>query len=854
MSDRRTIARNTVFNALGRLWEAAAGIGLTIYMIDRVGLEGFGLWSLVAVFTGYAALFDFGVSSAFTKFIASFATRGDRKGVSAVVSTGVYFYALLGVIIVALGWPLIDVLIAGTLKIMYALNPGHTQVIASNVRWEEARSLLRGALLLFAAGNCAAPFSALQSGLQRMGLANAIGFASSIVKVVATAFFLEAGMGVLGLLYASAVVLAFTTAVNVAAAYRIFPGLHCNPRRMEWPVFTVLLSFGWRSQVARLANLINFQTDRMVVALVSGGNLDLVGLFRVGEDLAAKVRQAPMLMVSALVPAVSSLDARGDRERLRILYLRSTKYVAAVTAPAAFYFLGSAEMLLSLYADKSSLGQAAWVARIIILGYVMNVLPGPGVSIALGKGNAGLPMVAGLISMAGNIVLTVVLYWAIGFYGIPLGTALSLGLSTVWFFAAMRREVAVPPLRLLRESLLWPVVASLPGFALCAGANWALAGYDDRIVNLMVAAICGGAFVLSYAACLRWAPFLDRYDVAFLRETLRLDRVPGFRFLTARAEQDKGDCSRLARDAGMESGLSPNRGLSPQETSYKPARAFHEDSQGDSQRLVKRHDSMVSDTSQSDAVPVMRILRNFAEKDGRGYPDWAVRYLPILRRFRGKDWAALRILEIGANENGFARFSGARVVALDLAPEHLRAALASQAVEPVAGDIGALPFGGGTFDVVICLDTYEHIPAEHRKSANREIVRVLRRDGVAVIGFPSGAAAFAAEGRIRAAYGALTGGTIRWLEEHVAMGLPDGAAVEQDLAAACGDAYTVERTGNGAIWMWEGMWRVLMCNWPGRGNALAQVLLRLLVPVISRMHGAPCYRAMLWVRPMGNDE
>ena len=51
MSDRRTIARNTAFNAAGRIWEAVAAIGLTIYIIDRVGLEGFGLWSLVAVFT-----------------------------------------------------------------------------------------------------------------------------------------------------------------------------------------------------------------------------------------------------------------------------------------------------------------------------------------------------------------------------------------------------------------------------------------------------------------------------------------------------------------------------------------------------------------------------------------------------------------------------------------------------------------------------------------------------------------------------------------------------------------------------------------------------------------------------------
>lgn len=247
-------------------------------------------------------------------------------------------------------------------------------------------------------------------------------------------------------------------------------------------------------------------------------------------------------------------------------------------------------------------------------------------------------------------------------------------------------------------------------------------------------------------------------------------------------------------------------------------------------------------------------LRAWAEKDGRGYPDWAVRYLPVLRRYPGRDWSSLRILEIGANENGFARFSGARVVAVDLAVPHLKAARACQEVTPVSGDIGALPFGDGEFDMVVCLDTYEHIPEAHRNRANREIIRVLRSDGSAVIGFPSGPAAFAAEARIRAAYGALTGGTIRWLEEHVAMGLPEAVDVEQDLARACGAHYRVERRGNGSLWMWELMWRILMCNWPGRGNGLAQALLRLLVPAISRVHSGRCYRAMLWITPRGTNE
>jgi len=58
MSVARTIARNTAFNAAGRMWEAVCNIVLTAYIVPKVGLAGWGLWGLISVFTGYVALFD----------------------------------------------------------------------------------------------------------------------------------------------------------------------------------------------------------------------------------------------------------------------------------------------------------------------------------------------------------------------------------------------------------------------------------------------------------------------------------------------------------------------------------------------------------------------------------------------------------------------------------------------------------------------------------------------------------------------------------------------------------------------------------------------------------------------------
>ena len=240
------------------------------------------------------------------------------------------------------------------------------------------------------------------------------------------------------------------------------------------------------------------------------------------------------MLVSALIPAVSDLDSRDEQDRLAELYLRATKYVAAVTIPLTAFAIAVTDLLLSLYQVKSVLGESGWVARIILVGYAMNLLPGPGVSVALGKGNAGLPMRAGLISMIGNVLLTIVLYNVIGFYGIPLATTLALSISTLWFFHALQKDVPVAPMTLLARSCFWPIMASLPGFVLCLGLTLACHAYTDRVGNLAIAGVAAGVFGVIYIACLRWTPFIDAYDVAFLRDTLRLGRLPGFRFLTAR--------------------------------------------------------------------------------------------------------------------------------------------------------------------------------------------------------------------------------------------------------------------------------------------------------------------------------
>jgi SAM-dependent methyltransferase len=245
----------------------------------------------------------------------------------------------------------------------------------------------------------------------------------------------------------------------------------------------------------------------------------------------------------------------------------------------------------------------------------------------------------------------------------------------------------------------------------------------------------------------------------------------------------------------------------------------------------------------------MNKMRAWAERDGRGYPDWAMRYVPIVRRLRGHGLDSKRVLEIGANANGLARFASLRLVAFDLARTHLDEARVAPGVVPCQGDIAALPFPDGAFDIVACIDTFEHLPDSLRANAAREILRVLAPRGVAVVSFPSGNAARKAEEYIRSEYFHYTGQKLRWLEEHAAGGLPDAAAMTSLFAKHPGASRRVTREANANIRVWIWTWRVLMGGWPGRGNALAQVLLRILTPLLARAHFGACYRTIIWIEP-----
>jgi SAM-dependent methyltransferase len=174
-----------------------------------------------------------------------------------------------------------------------------------------------------------------------------------------------------------------------------------------------------------------------------------------------------------------------------------------------------------------------------------------------------------------------------------------------------------------------------------------------------------------------------------------------------------------------------------------------------------------------------------------------VRFEPVLELVLSARSQLGLVLDVGSGSHGITTLlpAGWRATSIDADFDDYASARGCEQLRPdqLIGDVRALPFGDCTFDVAVAVDLLEHVPPDDRAQAVREICRVTRRR--AVIAFPAGETALAADRRLASWFVRERHPVPGWLKEHLEYGFPEA----NELAEVAGAFGRVSVLGNESV-------------------------------------------------------
>lgn len=435
----KKLVANTFFNLFGRFWNFLAVILLTPYILKHLTVGEFGTWAILSVFISSFSLLDLGLGSAFVKFISTYHTRREYDKIDKVLFSGLVFYAVHGVLLVA-GGLLIQSWLFGFFDLTGAASAYLLVLLAAPI------------------GNMGAMFLSVFRGIQRMDISNAIEMGMSVVNFVGTLLVLQWGMGLTGLALTALTTSVISLIVSVIAVHRAVIALSLG-FHFDRKILAEMSRYGAQIVVSRIGGVVCFELDKLIVAKFLG--VATVSFYKVSAQLAAAARAVPLNMMSALIPATSELGARNDKEKIIRTYVIASKYVALVTVAVVAFLVVSADPILRLWLGDG-FEQSVILVQLLAIGYGANVLVGAASQTGAGVGRPEFDMRSTVLLSTLSPILGLLLVQRFGAPGAAAGTALALAAAAGYLLVAFHRNyLHTSVLATLREIHARPIVSGV---------------------------------------------------------------------------------------------------------------------------------------------------------------------------------------------------------------------------------------------------------------------------------------------------------------------------------------------------------------------------------------------------------
>lgn len=400
---------NVVSNWVSIFLNIAVGFFLTPFIITNIGKTGFGIWTLIFSIIGYYGVFETALIPAITHYIARYLGQKNQESINETASTAILIFVIIGAAIIIVSFfiaaPIADVM---------------------NITEENRDLFIYVIWILGIATGIKFPssvFGAIINAHEQWVAYNFSIIARVVIRAVMTIVLLLMGMGIQGLAYATLCSIIVEFIFNFIIYKYYAPEITMSFSHIKIKMLRLLLIYSGIMTIIKVSNLIRFNIDSLVIGKMIG--LDEIGVYQIATLLVSYSAALIYSAMKVLTPRFSKLFGAGEKEKLKILFIRSL-------AISTFFSFGVVLLAFTLGARfiylwvGEGFKDAIPVLWILLTAYSIELAQNPAGGLLKSINKHLVIAIAQIIEAMANLTLSILLAPQYGIMGVALGTAIPM--------------------------------------------------------------------------------------------------------------------------------------------------------------------------------------------------------------------------------------------------------------------------------------------------------------------------------------------------------------------------------------------------------------------------------------------
>lgn len=481
------------FNVLGWLWPILLYLFVTPFLVRKLGVDGYGVYSLLLLLAGYTGCISAPISQANTKYTSQFYARKDWNLIGQAISISLILQAIIGIVIGSILFVASDWIATDLFNVPPEL-------------FEEAKLVFRIGGVIVALTTMLGVFSGIIQGLQRFDIYNIVNMIAVTFNTLLIMGFLIAAFGLREVILVQPLYILASILIFIFICIRLLPGVRWF-NHFSRPLFVSMSIFAVWLFINQLVSLLTFQAGKTMVGIFL--STSQLTYFTIASSLAGLLQSFGASLATGFFPLSAQLMERDSLAHLTQLYKKATRWFVFIVGGIGVAYISAGAIILR-YWIGADFEINAYPVLLWLTGWglwhAFGAIP---YSVANGTGHPRVNTFFAVIFGVTNL-FAVLLVAKLGSVAIAIGSFVSVSVVAPIYIGYVHRYILrLSNLEVIREIGL-PFV--LTG-ALAAIGGRLIIGYARNWIFAVLIMLIIGAMYFVLALIFRLVNILELQDV-----------------------------------------------------------------------------------------------------------------------------------------------------------------------------------------------------------------------------------------------------------------------------------------------------------------------------------------------------